>query len=192
VGVLAGGEFRERDYKECNPVGKKWLEELLAQRGMEAHTLAGEAFKDGDVEFYPASGKRETADAEVRKDGYIWAKRADGHPVFHFYTFSIWDRRKDSKAVIQVSFSHDGLNAYAALTGDIERGEFWLGDTTRGEDSKYNLPPSLVLVLHRESLYHPWGLCSGACWKDRACEGEVPNPSLYSLLGILNFPLEAL
>ena len=23
-------------------------------------------------------------------------------------------------------------------------------------------------------------------------EGEVPNPSLYSLLGILNFPLEAL
>ena len=106
MGVLAGGEFRERDYKECDPVGKKWLEGLLAQRGMEAHTLAGEAFKDGDVEFYPASGKRETADAEVRKDGYIWAKRADG--------------------------------------------------------------------------------------QDRACEGEVPNPSLYSLLGILNFPLEAL
>ncbi len=191
MGVLEGGEFRKKDYRKCDPVGKRWLEELLVQRGLGAHTLFYEAFKDGDVEFL-LDGKRETADAEVRRDGYIWEKRADGHPVFHFYTFSIWDRREGSKAIIQVSFSHDGLNAYAALTGDIERGEPWLGDTTRGEDAKHHLPPSLVLVLHRDSLDHPWGLCSGACWKDRAVEGEVPNPSLRSLLGILRLPQEAL
>lgn len=193
MGKLEGAEFRDRDYKAYDTPGKLALIEFLSQREIWARSLPEVDL--GDVQVYLGphhpEGKWVTGDTEIRDD-----KRSDnpwvmqnGHPCFKYDKVSIFDRRKNSPALFQFSFSLDGLNAYSVLTEDVAKGKLFIGDFSyRKEDASRHIPFNLALMFHRKSPQDLWRLCDGTCWRTFLCENDVdPHPHQNRLLNTVKF-----
>ncbi len=193
MGKLEGADFRDKDYDAYDNPGKSALIEFLSQREIWAKKLREVGLGDVQVYLGPRhpEGKWVTGDVEIRDE-----KRSDnpwvmhnGHPCFKHNTVSIFDRRKDSPALFQFSFSLDGLNAYTVLTEDVPKGKYFLADFSyRKEDASRHISFRLALMFHRGSRQDLWKLCDGTCWGTFLCEDDIdPTPHQIRLLNILKF-----